>query len=324
MASDGEANLSAASRDGLELTREVDGHPRRLVGLNLGLVLFVPLPFSAIRDGARRLLERYLELVPLDSFSWQNLSGTARGYKPLAKSARATINGWLDGSRKYGRECSIWLSDGDDVTDAGEHLFELFGRDGQESEGDSNLVRMYFPHDTLTGGDPSAFVEGVHHVVDPLPFHSGYFGYTLNTSTLEPVEPYGSWIDEKLYAVARRYLGVEVFQPHLENYEMKTALRSPAWLTFLSSAFVDELGGVDSIRGTLGDELVVRELEHGWSFQCGERPVLADQNRKEDVAPEQRELARLMSGFFSEKPAYLFSERDHSDTVQWLRRFTES
>jgi hypothetical protein len=315
--------MDKATAEKLDLVMPVQGEPQRLTSLSVGLLLFTPIPFKDTAAAFKGLLDEYLQVVPKARFRWQNLGGSSASFKPLAPRAFATIDAWLTLQRGYGQACSVWLKDGATVTDVGDNLFNLWGADRAKRPSDSNYLRILFPWTVVEGETREAFLAAVHGMLQNVPFHSGYLGYVLNVSTLATVAPYSAAINTAAFAAAQRYVGLEVAKPHLENYEMNIALRPPSWVTFLSPPFLERLGGVDQLRAELKGDFRFRQLAHGWSIQAGAEPRLGDRNRGQDVSPGQRELARVFSPCYSDKPAYLFADQPHGATVDWMRRLTK-
>jgi hypothetical protein len=315
--------MDRATLEQIELFADVQGKRERVIGLNIGVTVFFRIPFRAQAKAVARSWAAYLRDVPWSTFKFQNLTGTARGYKKIAPAAQSTVSDWLAGARDYGSACSIWLKDGESPTDAGHHLFRLFGKDDPDSDSDSNFLQILYPADSVDRVGVELFTERLHEILDPLPYHSAYVGYTLGTSTLLQVSPYSDQMDARLFAVGKRFLGAEITRPHLENYEMAEHLRSPAWMTFISSELIDRIGGVKKVRAALKGDVGFRDTKHGVGIRAGERPALADKNRRQQVPVEQRALAGVLEPLYSKQPAYLFSKKPHEETVAWMRRLND-
>ncbi|MFE8604362.1 type VI immunity family protein [Archangium violaceum] len=311
------------SAKNLEHIETINGQPVRLVSLSMGLTLFLPIPFRDVASAVGELFEQYLQFVPKSVFRWQNLGGTSSSYKPIASRTFSTIDGWLSLRRSYGSSCAIWLQDGPTDMGTGDHLFRLFGQDHANRPNDSGFLQIFFPWNLPETMGLEPLVNRIHQMLQHLPFHSGYLGYTLGTSTLDTVRPYSSIIATKSYAAAQRYPGLEITKPHLENHQMKAVLRPPSWITFLSHPFLEKLGGENELRNSLKGDFVFRPLEHGLSIQAGSEPRLGDRNRQEDVSQEQRILARRLRPLQSDKPAGLFKEQAYEDTLSWMCRLAE-
>ena len=134
------------------------------------------------------------------------------------------------------------------------------------------------------------------------------------------VSGYKQKINERAHAVARRFLGVEITDPVFENEMMASSLRPPSWVTFLGNEVIEKLGGVERLQEQLTGDFVIRPLAHGIGIQAGPRPLLADRNREEDVSPEQRLLALILSPLYPKEPRRLFSEVAYEETLWYFRR----
>lgn len=308
--------------DKIELHGTVDGVDQRLIALNLGLTLYFPIPFRDQLAPVDQLLARYLARVPWSTFKFQNLSGTAKGYKRIASTAHTTISDWLTKKRDYGSACAIWLKDGQSIADAGNNLFNLFGRDRGSREHDSNYLRILFPHDLLNGVSVDEFLGWIIEMLGDLPYHSGHLGYTLGTSNLLQVSPYSTPMNERLYAVGKRFLGVEIERPHLENYDAAKYVRSPSWVTFLSKDALAAIGGLASLQKTLKGDFGYLATTRGVAIRAGALPQLGDRNRQGDALPEQRLLSKKLEPLYSPVPAILFANKEDEETLAWLRRLS--
>jgi hypothetical protein len=303
----------------LELRKRVNGIEQRLVALNIGVTLFMPAPFRDCAPHLGQAFAKYLKIVPPTVFRWQNLRGTEAGFKAVSNRTFATLDACLGLRRSYGSRCSIWLKDGEATTDVGDNLFSLYGKDAGAS-----FAQMLFPAAVLDDVAPTAFAQSIHDILEGVPFHSGYAGYTLGVSTLDWSAGHDRDIGAKCHAAVRRFRGVEHFSPISECSEMAASVRPPSWITFLSTGMLGRLGGADGLKARLGDgEFTWRALQHGSSIQCGPAPLLADGDRGEDVSLEQKRLAAILLPLYPKEPPLLFRGRPYEDTIAWLRRHVD-
>jgi hypothetical protein len=61
-----------------ELCAEVNGSRQRLTSLNVGLLLFTPIPFNESARQYRQMFDAYLSMVPKAAFRWRNLGGASK------------------------------------------------------------------------------------------------------------------------------------------------------------------------------------------------------------------------------------------------------
>lgn len=315
--------MSNVPLDKIELVAEVNGQQERVISLNIGLTVYFPIPFSSCLDAIYHLLNVYLTRVDWSTFKFQNLSGTAKGYKKIAPSARPTIVDWMERKRRYGSACTIWLKDQQSTTDAADNLVDLFARDVATKEFDSNYLRILFPRNIIEQHGRNSFLEWICNMLAPVPYYSAHLGYTLGTSTLLQVSPFSTLMNERLYAVGKRFLGVEIEKPHLENYEMKKFTRSPGWVTFLSNDLLVQVGGIESLKKSLQGDFGYMATKFGGGIRAGELPQVGDRNRQENALVEQRALAGKLEPLYSPMPAKLFSNKEHEETLAWLRRLLQ-
>lgn len=306
--------------DRLELWKDVQGARQRLVALNLGLVIYFPIPFKQHAVGVKKAFDSYLSIVDWSRFRFQNLTGTSKGYKKLVKTARATIDDWLSLRRSYGSSCAVWLSDGAEVTEAADQLFNLFGRDVGSKPGDSNFLEIRFPWTIIDNLGSHKVIEEASMIVSKVPFYSAYLGYMLGTSTLLTVSPYHNLIGDHLFAVGSRFIGVDIHRPVLEDYCMRSCVRPPSWVTFLSHGMLEKIGGAAILQPLTSIGVRLFEVAGGIGIQAGSVPQLGDRNRNQHALPEQRAVAQAIQELPCERPAYLFSNREYEDTLAWYRR----
>jgi hypothetical protein len=304
----------------IELNADVNGVSERVLSLTFGLTVYFPIPFSAQLEAMHHVFDTYLEHIPWATFKFQNLSGTAKGFKKVAASSRQTIVDWFEKKRSYGNECYIWLKDGESPTDAGDNLFEIQAREKGTRDTNADALIIRFPRDIVTDMGADALVQWLCKMLDELPYYSGHAGYVLATSTMLTVSPVSTLMNERMYAVGKRFIGIEIERPLFERYEMKKFVRPPSWLTFLSKDLLASMGGIESLRKSLKGDFGYTATKFGWCIRAGALPQIGDKNRKEDALPEQRALAEKLAPLYSPMPVKLFSNKDHAETLGWHRR----
>jgi hypothetical protein len=131
--------------------------------------------------------------------------------------------------------------------------------------------------------------------------------------------------EQTVYAMARRFPGLEVDYPFLHMGYLHGGIKGVNWLTILGDRYVSEVGGLRQLRSSLeSDEVSLHEYAGGIVIQAGAGPEIGDVNRQHLPAAylevnralktvRVREHVRFhgMAGFGSE------------ETLAWLSRFDD-
>jgi len=278
--------------------------------------IFLPRPFSSVRDPVWDLWQKYIAFTGKDKFTWARLGGGNRSRAVDASTFR-TIASWLTGKKSPGKDCWISIHDGP-MDCLGKHSFELEGlgepNTGQE---DVSYIDIGFPVDLLEtlGGQKVAdrFVD----LVAKVPFYCGMAGFIFHRS------PYKfNAVIKQMAALSRRYEGVEVSASQREQYWAEKGLVSVNWITLLGNDLLKKLGGSESVQRKLPSGCRVTVVEHGIVIRAGDSPLLGDRNTGKDELGLWRDVYKVVKPVQFIDTAYEFNafEFDGQRTAEWLRR----
>ena len=152
-----------------------------------------------------------------------------------------------------------------------------------------------------------------------LPLH-GYGGIGLIESPrLSVAQSHGA----SAYALARRFPGLELDDPTTHILYLKDGIKGGNWLTVLSTAYVNAVGGAQPLTRKLGDGFEFHPYSEGVVVQAGPTPELGDVNRR--IEPVRyRELARLLRPLRPQvHGGFQGFGLTREKSEEWLARFDE-
>ena len=158
------------------------------------------------------------------------------------------------------------------------------------------------------------------------------------TTIIEPTHGYAGWgivthvthagtVPAMNYvaAFAQRFRGLEVDLPvdHSLNLRKKKAIKGINWLTILGTPWVDQLGGIETLKAKFGEGIGVRSYDQGVIIQAGSRPLLGDVNVGEKMEPYHRVALALKPIRVDSLSAFSldFYGFGPEQTAKWLARF---
>ncbi|WP_233595425.1 MULTISPECIES: type VI immunity family protein [Corallococcus] len=167
------------------------------------------------------------------------------------------------------------------------------------------------------GSLPALMLELCNHLH---PIH-GYGGPGLAESPDVGVE---SDFQPAVYAMARRFPGLEVDSPLSHARYLGDGIKGVNWLTIVGERFLPRVGGIPGLVATLGDEISLREYDGGVLIQAGSRPRMGDANDGRIPEPYLR-VAQALRPLRVESVGSLHFAGGNRFTPEtsdeWLRRF---
>jgi hypothetical protein len=155
------------------------------------------------------------------------------------------------------------------------------------------------------------------------PFH-GYGGLGILESPDGAIEVK---FEPTVYAMARRFPGLEVDRPASHLNYVEKGIKGVNWLTVLGDHWLSKVGGLDGLRRELDGEFRFYKYPGGLLIQAGQRPQLGDVNRRLWPA----EYVKLSLAL---KPIRITTHRSfhhlgenrftRETSEEWLRRFDRS
>lgn len=128
--------------------------------------------------------------------------------------------------------------------------------------------------------------------------------------------------EKTVYAMARRFPGLEVDNPVTHTLYLAEGIKGVNWLTVIADAWLDKLGGRDALAAQLEEPYTLHAYPGGVMIQAGPRPELGDVNRQR---PPQYypAVARLLKPIrvTTHGRLHAFGGFDQDATEAWLARF---
>ena len=162
--------------------------------------------------------------------------------------------------------------------------------------------------------DPAAYVRLCITALAGIKFRSGFGGFSFNY-----VDVYINGHSELTTPVAGRFRGVNLI--HAWRYRKLDGVPTVNWLTLVSTADLDRLGGWDTVAARVHEPVVMHRLPHGALFQAGPTPLLGDVNTQERLDAYHAVgalLAPVRSTMNIQSDVVNGSDED---TIAWVNRF---
>ena len=161
-------------------------------------------------------------------------------------------------------------------------------------------------------------VKGMTTIIEPT---HGYAGWGIVTHvTRSGSVPAMNYVA----AFAQRFRGLEVDLPvsHSIYLKKENAIKGVNWLTILGAPWVEQLGGIETLKTNLGEGVDVHSYVDGVIIQAGSRPLLGDVNVGEKMDLYHRVARALKPIRINSLPAFSidFYGFGAEQTAKWLAR----
>jgi hypothetical protein len=299
-----------------DLDAEIDGVcvARPVFSINL----FASQSLSELGSAALAPLRRYRELVGESALRFYATANMSK-HKPTTKRALTMLETWLQPGARLGDYNFLNFQDAEDYNHAPTTLFIVAGReevDGERSD-DATLVRISLP--VQWGLDePDRMFALAAEMWAQLPYRSGQAGFTLEISRY-----YIDAAHEHAYGRSMRHPGLDIHDAANDAIMAGfDRVRGVGWLTMLDDAFVQQLGGMQTLRAKLGSAEMF-EQEHGVILRAGAAPQFGDVNRKDDL-PAYRAVYNAIKPLLPDPataPSLNIGGDFASRNEAWLTRF---
>ncbi|MEK6774975.1 MAG: type VI immunity family protein [Bdellovibrionota bacterium] len=300
----------------------VDQRGRELTRLNADVMLYINVPLREIRDEVIDIMELFYQLCPREAIGWY-ATETMKQFKPTtSRSFTLPAVWWKDGcARKNLRElmlkggeahdsvgtCGIYLSSAER-----EHIiFKL----------SSNYLRFMVPADFMETGSQT-FVDFVITVCNRIPFVSGHGGFVIECNQYFAEDAQGA-----AFPLAMRYQAVDIAtRSRGPGAVQGERIKNVGWLTLIGSELLEKIGGLNPLQRNASDRLSLVQTAHGVLIRAGQKPILGDVNRREDLSAfvDAYRLVEPLHNGIKElfAPFKLAGDADEVDATQrWLFRF---
>lgn len=119
--------------------------------------------------------------------------------------------------------------------------------------------------------------------------------------------------------LAKRFPWLEVDYPISHGLYLQQGIKSVNWLNLLEERWIVKLGGLETLRKQLGEDLIIYGYPSGLLIQAGPYPQVGDTNRKIGVEP-YRKLSAILRPIRADYQAP-FLGFDLESTQEWFNRF---
>jgi hypothetical protein len=160
--------------------------------------------------------------------------------------------------------------------DASDYRIQGLGcRNWQNAMGHLSFLSVAFPIDFFAGRNDSAVSTVLRWAELLHPFH-GYGGLGVldayaNTEVYEPV----------VFSIAQRFPGLEVDHPTAHSFNCTEGIKGVNWLTVVQESLLVKVGGKDTLRKQLSEQIVLHDYPGGLMFQAGPKPIMGDRIREQ-------------------------------------------
>ena len=234
--------------------------------------------------------------------------------KRIKKDALASVSKWITENDER-QEYEFVFKGGENADDASHFEFSGFGTASWKSN-TTSYVQLVVPI-TFFADRPIDIVKRFCDQLNPL---SGYVGLGIvpsNNSTIAQITA------PSIYAMARRFEGLEVDQPHRHTLHVSDGIKSVNWMTIVGSMFIEKIGGAEKLTKALGRDMVI-ELENSVIIVASDKPQMGDTNRQ-ILVDDYRKVAKVLKpimittlgSFYCGSPLGFTREK----TIEWLNRF---
>ena len=162
--------------------------------------------------------------------------------------------------------------------------------------------------------DPQGYVQRCIAAVAGIKFKSGIGGFSFNYEDV-----YINSNSHLQNPVMARYRGVNVINPW--RYRDMDGVPTVNWLTLVSDADIDRLGGWDALAARAADPVLLHRLPHGAMLQAGAQPLLGAVNQQERLDAYFAVGALLASVKTTTRQLDSWAGGGDAEATAWMHRF---
>ena len=277
-----------------------DGKP--LCQLKLSLVLY--LDYSPGPKRAKRVYDQYMDRFGTHIRVFQS---TTPGFPDDWNSqTRARFEGQQLPDLQKLNAWGYAFTDGKEID---YHMFMFHGYRPVTEAGKASFFRFEWPWN-WDSQEISAFASSL---ADTVPFLSGTGGYIISA------RPFDKHAYGRMYALCRRFWGLEAWNLDLTVNFMRDGYKCPSWLTLIGNRLLEQKPDANAALASI--ESYASRKTHGIIFQSRERPEFIDRHRVEPFAGETTIGNALLPLQIKEHDDFGGPAWD-GNTMNWLYRFT--
>lgn len=276
------------------------------------LVAQVTAFFDQLPAESEGLVEAYRRVMTAVAphLTWWR-TDAQRGADPIRPEDLETLPKWFSAKARKRSEYEIAASSGSQPGELGPWGFS-FAVEREELPSVKGHFQFCFPAALLEGEGAEQLESLVHGLCEDFPWTSMTAGYavTVDPGEIEPDR------DVAIRNYAMRYLGVECNDLISESELAPGLFKSVNWLTFLGA----RAAGRAELGRAVPSELALTTFRHGILIKAGDRPVLGDRSRRQELsayATADRLLRKARAHHLFPLPGF----ENEAAARQWLCRF---
>jgi hypothetical protein len=261
-------------------------------------------------DGIAHFYKKSMEHIGKD-VKYFDIDGLNK-FKKIQADTLELLPYWVKNKDEDREIYGLTLECGRTKADASDRAFDFYrGRVGM------GHIRLVLPVEFINDST-DRFIELAQELCSQLHFLSGHAGYSTNIDLDFPSYEENGHV----YALSRRYRGVDFGKPVMFADFMKHGIKTVNWLAFLGDELIAKVGGKSGLRSKLSHEIIIHDLPHGLMIQAGAEPKMGDVNRNENLQLYQ-EVGRALAAL--RIPDEVLRSYDGiggtENTKNWLDRF---
>ena len=284
-----------------ELLRHIDDRGRVLVESKLGVTVYLDPQFTLA--GASMALEAFLSRFEAKA---EIIRATAIPTPPrtYTRSRLTELHQEVLASLARGEEAGLGVSS---EGPPGSYLFmyHCFGRERGPRR--ASFIRCEFP----LCEDPDTLRVLTHELADGIQLTSGTAGFILKA------KPRNLEAHERSYALARRFLGLDLVEVDVTTKHMLTSYRCPSWLTVIGH---DLRARVAASGAAIKASTYEQPCRYASIFQARPAPAILDVNGAPQCGPEGR-IAEALAPIQCQDLAFPGPLWNEGNSRDWLLRF---
>lgn len=286
---------------------------------NIVIVFFGKVSFYKMVEGTKYCVEKFLEMTPRDALKWSIVGKSADTYKPLSDKTLARCLSSLTITAAKKKDIHFRLFGPEE--NGPDYGLILNGKVQPSNEGflnQTNVIEMRFPREFLSETGEDAFVEVVTDMFENIPCDSGYASIALCFGDESKTDIAGKYIAP----IALRSHGYDIPDNLPTANSLGDRCRGARWLTMLSPKLIDELGGLNSIKNVLSDDVTTISTTNGVMFRAGAMPEIGDVNRNQ-FTPLLASVAHVIEKitYFGDDTLGELFDFDEDKLNRWEHRF---
>lgn len=306
----------------IELFHVIDKRGRELTRLNGDVMFYINAPLRELRDPLLSVMNLFYELCPRENLRWY-LTETMKQFKPATpKSFTLPAVWWQEGApRKDLRQLMLKGGEAHDSVPTWGIFFSSAEREAPSFSMIANYLRFSVPAEFLET-KYKLFSEFVIAVSNTIPYTCGHAGFVIECNPYDQRDA-----ETAAYPLAMRHQAVDIATRTRGPWAVRNErIKNVGWLTLIGSLLLEKIGGAKTLQSKASERLHVTSTTHGVVIRAGERPILGDVNRQEDlqayydayalVEPLHEGIEELFAPFSME------GDIDEVEaTLRWLSRF---